>query len=119
MNIEQAISAIATVIPESEKEMTRARETKNSLAVIHIFTDYINSFVEKQMDDKLFKSISLMERIHEKGDWALHNAVEQIFVYSIDLLIAKSSGHQREELVSRMPIGLYTAYINQIYRSTI
>lgn len=119
MNIEQTISAIISVVPESEAEMKKAESDKNAYTIIKIFTAHIKYFIEDKSNKRYRKSLSLMNTIYQKGDSPLQRAVEQIFIYSLDLLLFCCGPRQRKSFISWIPIDLYTVYISQISRSCL
>lgn len=119
MNQYEAADEIATIIPEAKCEIITVGNMKNAYTIIKIFTKYIRSSVEANNQLLIEKSLRLMERIHDKGDAFLRNAVENVFVFSWDSVTASCNALQRKMLVSKMPLGLYTAYINQVYKSGI
>lgn len=117
MNIKQAQEIIISVIPLAQKEILRPENTGNPITIIRIFTVYIKKMIEEGQEKELGKALHLMEYIHEKGEWRLKNAVENIFVFSLDSILAACPLSRRGMVAGKIPIGIYTAYINQLYRS--
>ncbi|MDR2269976.1 MAG: hypothetical protein LBF27_03630 [Sphingobacterium sp.] len=117
MNIKQAQEVIISVVPLAQKEILRPENTGNPITIIRIFTSYIKQMIKMGQEEELGKALHLMEYIHEKGEWRLQNAVENIFVFSLDSMLAACPESQRGKVTGKIPIGIYTAYINQVYRS--
>ncbi|HAF35247.1 MULTISPECIES: DUF7674 family protein [Sphingobacterium] len=119
MNIEHAISEIILMVPELKKEMKKVGTEKNAFVVIGIFTKHIKYFVENKFSERYSKSLSLMNIIHKKGDSCLRNAVEQIFIYSLDLLLFSCDTSEKKSFIKGIPKDLYMVYIHQISRSAL
>ncbi|QIH33301.1 MULTISPECIES: DUF7674 family protein [Sphingobacterium] len=117
MNIKQAQEIIVSVIPSVQTEILRPENVGNPLTIIRILTAYIEKMIAQACEDELGKALHLMEYMHEKGEWRLQNAVENIFVFSLDSILNACPESRRGQVTGKIPIGIYTAYVNQIYRS--
>lgn len=119
MNQYEAAHEIATVMPESSKEIATAMNMKNPFVVVRIFTKHIQKLVEIHNEAMVEKCLKVMDKIYDRGDALIRNAVENVFIFSFDSVLCGCSRTERRMIFGIMPMGLYTVYINQIYKSGI
>lgn len=65
------------------------------------------------------KSIGKMNKLYSKGDLALKNAIENVFVYSLDSLTFCSEPRYKDLIFAKMSPGLQNNYLRQVYKSRI
>ena len=58
-----------------------------------------------------------MNDLYEKGDAALKNAVENVFIYSLDSLTFSCKAVRRQEIFSMLSLSLNKKYLHQVYKS--
>lgn len=119
MNHTEAISEIIKVVPESKEEFKEVYKTKNSFMVINVFTRQIRNLIGSQETKILIKSFNKMNDLYRKGDSALRNAVENVFIYSLDSLTFSCNENYKKLIFSKIPIGLHQVYLRQVYKSGI
>lgn len=119
MNNYEAADEIVTIIPKAIIEISNTQTLQNSFAIIQVFTGHIKRFIEAGNLLMTDKCLRVMEKIHDRGDTLLKTAVENIFVFSLYNITACCNISERRLIMRKMPIGLYTAYVNQIYKSGI
>ncbi len=117
MNIKQAQEIIVSIVPLVQTEILRPENVGNPITIIRILTAYIEKMIAQEREEELGKALHLMEYMYEKGEWRLQNAVENIFVFSLDGILNTCPESRRGKVTGKIPIGIYTAYVNQIYRS--
>jgi len=117
MNHTEAIQEIIQVVPESKAEFEEVYKTKNSFMVINVFTRQIRNLIRKGETTILIKSFDKMNELYQKGDQALKNAVENVFVYSLDSLTFSCDNNYKNLIFSKIPTGLHQAYLCQVYKS--
>ncbi|AZA48920.1 hypothetical protein EG346_12370 [Chryseobacterium carnipullorum] len=118
MNYSEAVREIAEVIPDFENELTTTTP-QNSYSVIRTFTERIKGMIRQNDRNVLFKSLHKMDKIYTNGDLALKNAVEGIFIYSLDNFTAFCSGEYRKVIFSHISKDLQQTYSRQIYNHGI
>ena len=114
MNYLQAAQEIKEVITDIQNELKENR-TQNSYSVIQTFTDRIKSMIRQNDRNILFKSLKKMDEIYKNGDIMLKNAVENIFIYSLDNYTAFCSEEYRKVIFSHISQDLQKIYSRQIY----
>ena len=117
MNHTEAILEIIEVIPEYKTEFEEVYKTKNPFMVINVFTRQIRNLIKKSETKKLVSSLQKMDELYQKGDLALKNAVENVFVYSLDSLTFSCKPSYKNLIFSRIPSGLHQVYLHQVYKS--
>ncbi len=110
---------IATTIPGLKKEISRAISSKNSYALIRVLTKYCQKMVEQHQEETVEKCFRLVGLCYSKGDTVVKNAIENVFVFSLDSILFSCSSTERKKILSQIPTGLYKAYLKQIYSSGI
>lgn len=117
MNHTEAIQEIIQVVPDSKAEFEEVYKTKNSFMVINVFTRQIRNLIRKGETTILIRSFDKMNDLYQKGDQALKNAVENVFVYSLDSLTFSCDNNYKNLIFSKMPTSLHQVYLRQIYKS--
>ncbi|MGK6342762.1 hypothetical protein ACMGDK_11020 [Chryseobacterium sp. DT-3] len=118
MNYSEAIREITEIIPDFENDLTE-NTPRNPYSVIRTFTERIKSMVRQNDRNILFKSLQKMDKIYIKGDNDLKNAIEGIFIYSLDNFTSFCSGEYRKVIFSHISKDLQQVYSNQIYNHGI
>ena len=117
MNHIEAIQEIIKVAPESEEEFKEIYKTKNSYMVINVFTKQIQNLIQRKDKIILITCLNKMNEIYRKGDQTLKNAVESIFIYSLDRLTFSCDRVYKNLIFEKIPSGLQKAYLRQVYKS--
>lgn len=119
MNHTDAVREIVKIIPESQEEFQDFYKTKTPFMVISVFTGQIKKLIRNHDQKILIKSITKMNKLYNKGDQALKNAIENIFVYSLDSLTFCCEPGYKELIFAKMSPGLQDNYFRQVYKSGI
>lgn len=119
MNHTDAVREIVKVIPDSQEEFEESYKTKTPFMVISVFTKQIKKLIKDHDQKILMKSIIKMNLFYSKGDQALKNAIENIFVYSLDSLTFCCEPSYKDLIFSKMSPGLQNNYLRQVYKSGI
>ncbi|GEN72262.1 DUF7674 family protein [Chryseobacterium lathyri] len=114
MNYSEAVREISKIIPDFENELTKTMP-QNSYSVIRTFTERIKNMVRQDDRSILFKSLQKMDKIYTEGDIALKNAVEGVFIYSLDNFTAFCTLEYRKVIFSHISKDLQQSYSRQIY----
>lgn len=119
MNHTDAVREIVKVIPESQEEFEESYKTKTPFMVISVFTKQIKKLIKNHDQKILMKSITKMNLFYSKGDQALKNAIENIFVYSLDSLTFCCEPSYKDLIFAKMSPSLQNNYLRQVYKSGI
>ncbi|MDE5449264.1 hypothetical protein BAX94_10355 [Elizabethkingia meningoseptica] len=112
MNHQQAAQEITAIIPEIEIELS----DKNSFSIIQALTDQIRKMIRKKEQPLLFRCLKKMDEIYKNEDATLKNAVENIFIYSLDYLTASCNKDYKRMIFCNISPDLQKIYFRQIYK---
>lgn len=119
MNHTEAMQEILKVVPETEEEFKDTFRTRNSFMVINVFTKQIRKLIRKKDQKVLVICLNKMDEMYKKGDQALRNAIESVFIYSLDSLTFTCDKAYKNLIFEKIPLPLKNAYLHQIYKSGI
>ncbi|VXB49132.1 MULTISPECIES: DUF7674 family protein [Chryseobacterium] len=119
MNHTDTVREIIKLIPESQEEFKDSYKTKTPFMVISVFTKQIKKLIKDHDQKVLMKSITKMNLLYSKGDQALKNAIENIFVYSLDSLTFCCEPSYKDLIFAQMSPTLQNNYLRQVYKSGI
>lgn len=117
MNHTEAIKEIIRVAPDATQEFEETYKTQNSFMVINVFTKQIQKLILKKDKKVLIQCLNKMNEIYRKGDQTLKNAVESIFIYSLDRITFNCENAYKNLIFEKIPLGLQKAYLRQVYKS--
>ncbi len=117
MNQYEAADEIAMIVPGATPEICQAMKTKNPFKTIRIFSRHFKTVVEAHNLPMAEKCLRVIGRIYDKGDALVKNAVEAVFIFSLDLITTSCSTAERNQIMSKLPIQVFTAYYRQVYKS--
>lgn len=117
MDHTEAIQEIIKVLPETNQEFNEMYKTKTSFMVINVFTKQIKQIIIKKDSEVLSTCLQKMNDLYLKGDQALRNAVETVFVFSLDSLTFCCDKNYRQIIFNQLPTELHNAYVHQVYTS--
>lgn len=119
MNQNEAIVAVCTALPEVTATITNEGARSNPFALVRIITRYTRKMAAQHNELMLEKCLQLVDRVYAKGERAIKNAIENIFIFSLDNILYPCSAGERARVLMKVPINLYTSYVNQVYKSGI
>lgn len=111
----EAAIAIIDIMPEAKEDIQTALN-KSAFAVVQLFTQKIKQLVADERLALAEQAMKIMDKIYGQGDQLLQLAVEHTFIFSLRSIAART---KNPCFWGCVPMGLYTAYIHQIYRSNI
>lgn len=117
MNQYEAADEIAMIVPGATPEICEAMRMKNPFKTIRVFSGYFKTVIDAHNLPVAEKCLRVIGRIYEKGDAAVKNAVEAVFIFSLDLITTSCSAAERNKIMSKMPVQVFTAYYRQVYKS--
>ena len=120
MDHTEAIHEIIKVLTETNQEFNEMYKTKTSFMVINVFTKQIKQIKQiiiKKDSEVLSACLQKMNDLYLKGDQTLRNAVETVFVFSLDSLTFCCDKNYRQIIFNQLPSELHNAYVHQVYTS--
>ncbi|MEC3874339.1 DUF7674 family protein [Chryseobacterium salviniae] len=117
MNYQDAIAEINLALPSCENAFKEAYKANNSFMVISTFTRQIRNLIQDQNQRILKDALQKMNELYDKGDTALKNAIENVFVYALDSMTFSCGSERRKLVFSLLSAGLNTKYLQQVYKT--
>ena len=119
MNTYEVPSLIEDELPEIKEQLKDKNLTGNINATMLLLARYTRSMMNIHDLPAVVKCMSLADKIYEKGNSLVKNAVENVFVYAFSGIRACCDRLEWRTIQAKMPITLHSIYIRQIYRSGI
>lgn len=117
MNQYEVPALIADSIPEVRHELASQAATGNINNTLHILTDYTNRMCKAHDLRGIQKCMKLADQIYSKGNSIVKNAVTNVFVYSFSIFRMNCNSVEWRLLQAKMPITLYSVYMQQVMQS--
>lgn len=117
MNQYEVPALIADHIPEVKHELAEQAATGNVNNALHILTDYTFKMCKAHDLPGIQKCMKLADKIYVKGNNLVKNAVTNVFVYSFSMFRMSCNNVEWRLLQAKMPITLYSIYMQQVMRS--
>ncbi|RMZ59395.1 hypothetical protein D1631_07405 [Chryseobacterium nematophagum] len=118
MDYLMASQEITEMIPSIQYELKDSK-VQNSYNVIQIFTNHIKNMIRQNDRNILFECIKKMNYIYTNGDKMLKDAIEGIFIYSIDNYTLFCNEEYKKKIFSHISNELQKIHSRQIYSPSI
>ena len=106
-------------LPEIETDLKRSYSTLNVFKSVQCLANFTRNKVVAHDFKVVKKCFSTIDNIYNKGDKAVKDAIENVFVFSLSFIMLGCNREERKQLHSMIPITLYTSYVNQVLKSGI
>ena len=84
---------------------------------IQALTDYTRRMALEHNFKMVQQCMALVEKIYNKGNALVKNAVENVFVFSFSTIMSRCNAVEWRIVQSYMPSDLYSLYIRQVLKS--
>jgi hypothetical protein len=105
---------ISTKLPEIENDLKDLYLPKDIYQSIQVLTDYTKKTVARNDFKKAGTCLLLAEKIYQKGNQEVKNAVKNIFVLSFTCLKLACTAEEWRIMLSNIPSTLYGVYLQQV-----
>jgi len=99
-------------LPEFSDEL-KAGGQHNAADMVSALTSFTCSKIREHNYSAVRRSFTVAEKLFSKGNEAVKNAIESIFVYSFTRMFM-TYPEEKPKLLSLIPMTLYTLYISQV-----
>src|SRR4249919_1695130 len=106
-------SIIADELPELKPELKYLPTLGNIFKAMQILADYTNKMVVLGKFKNVKKCMAVADKIYERGNMVIKNAVENVFIFSFSSVMDNSNRDERKSLQALMPLSLHTLYVQQ------
>jgi hypothetical protein len=107
---------ITGTLPQLKGEFIHRQHAYDAMQVL---TDYTKRMALEHNFVEVKKCMSLVEKIYNKGNIPVKNAVENIFIFSFSSMRMLCNIVEWRMVQSFMPSDLYALYLNQVLRSKV
>lgn len=108
----EACLYVQDALPEFKKELTTVKND-NPYAAMQALADITVYEVNEHNFNMVRRCFDIAEKLYNRGNNAVKNAVENVFVYSSFTTILHCP--DKKKILAIIPITLYTLYINQLH----
>jgi len=105
-------------IPELSNTLCEKAKGKNVYQVMYTLLDYTHSKIVEHNFNTVKKCLQLAEKLYEKGNGMVRNAVVNVFIYSFSKFLLHDE-EDRKVLIGLIPASLYTLYVKQMLHSNL
>lgn len=86
---------------------------------ISLLTNYTKTMVQLHRFDHVKHCMQLAERLYERGNALVRNAVENVFVYAFSSMRTSCERGEWVTLQAEMPLTLHSLYVKQVLKTGI
>jgi hypothetical protein len=104
--LEKAIPEISAELKSQNKEDVHEQ--------IQALTSFTDKNIRAHNYDEVARCLRTAELLYSKGNAAVKNAVENVFVYSFTRLFSNNPA-EKQRLIGIIPMTLYSLYMAQVY----
>lgn len=119
MNSYEVPAIIEDALPDIKDEWGDKNVLGNINATMLVLVKYTRKMMHLHNLPAVVRCMRLADKIYNKGNDLVKNAVENVFVYAFSGIKACCDAPEWRRVQAGMPITLYSIYVRQIYRSGI
>jgi hypothetical protein len=108
---------IAVKLPQVKQDLRRPGKETSIYQSIQVLTDYTKRMAIEHNFKMVEKCMALVEKIYDKGNSIVRNAVENVFIFSFSSIMTIFNIVEWRIVQSYMPSRLYSLYVQQCLRS--
>lgn len=119
INQYEASAIIADELPEIKEEIKNFSPELDIFKSIQCLTNFTSRKLKEHNLLMVKRCFKTAEEIYCKGNTAIKNAIENVFIFSFPAFINVCDKEERNALQAIMPLQLYSVYIQQVLKSGI
>lgn len=108
---------IASRLPQVKRDLHRNGTELSIYQSIQVLTDYTKRMALEHDYKTVQQCMALVEKIYQKGNALVKNAVENVFIFSFSSMLSRCNIVEWRIVQSYMPSDLYALYVQQVLRS--
>lgn len=116
MNQYEMAAELADEIPEIRKDVIHLSVLGNAYLSMKVLATHTHKLITAHEFRQVEKCMRVAERIYEKGNTLVRNAVENVYVFSFSTLQVSCSRTEWRLVKAKMPLSLFSMYIRQIMK---
>ncbi len=110
------------IVEQEIPELSGKIFDNENCSIVHSTVNALRDHAHGKMEEENFGAVkqcmAVAEKLYKKGNPAVKNAIENIYVYSFSSMLFHDI-EKRKMLLSLIPLSLYTIYIHQMLHSHI
>jgi aminoglycoside phosphotransferase (APT) family kinase protein len=118
INEHQVSEYVQREMPELNEKLASEQKSNNVYRVMQTLLDQTRDHVCSQNLDAANKCFALVERIYNKGNSIVKNAVENVYVFALENVIYQHC-RDRARLIKIIPAAFHSLFVRQIVGSNI
>jgi hypothetical protein len=107
---------VEEALPEMAHGLLIVNRKNTPYDVMNSLTEFTNKNIKEHNYRTVKRCFTVADRLYCKGNSAVKNAVENVFVFSFTSMLSANAG-DKKKLLAIIPITLYSLYMGQLYRS--
>ena len=119
MNIYEVPAIIEDELPAIKNEIHKSCAVGNVHAVIQVLTSYTKKMMNLHNVPVVINCLSLADSLYNKGNNLVKNAIENVFVFSFSAMRTCCDAAEWKLIQAKIPLALYSVYVNQVSLSGI
>jgi hypothetical protein len=108
---------IAGKLPQIKNDLLRDGGQNSVYKSIQVLTDYTQRMAFEHNFKMVQQCMALVEKLYEKGNALVKNAIENVFVFSFSTIMSRCNAVEWRIVQSYMPSDLYRLYVRQVMKS--
>ncbi len=108
---------IAGKLPRTKNDLSRNGAHTSVYQSGQVLTVYTWRMALEHNFKMVQQCMSLAEKIYEKGNALVKNAIENVFIFSFSTIMSRCNAVEWRIVQSYMPSDLYTLYVRQVMKS--
>ena len=117
MNQYEVQGFIAGKLPQLKNDLTQSGPQATIYQSMQVLTDYTKRMAIEHDFKMVERCMSLVQKIYEKGNTLVKNAVENVFIFSFSSIMTICNIVEWRIVQSYMPSCLYDLYVQQVLKS--
>jgi hypothetical protein len=117
MNTYEVPAIMEDELPEIKEELKESCILGNVNKAMQILVKHTRKMINLHDMPAVAQCMRLADKIYDRGNAIVKNAVENVFVYSFSGLRSCCGQGEWKTVQAKIPMTLYSLYVKQIYRS--
>ena len=114
LNQYEVPAMLADELPEIKDSLKAPMIIGDILKTIQVFTDYTERMLRGHNIAIVSKCMSVADHIYTRGNTAVKNAIENIFIFSFSAMRSVCGREEWKLVQAKTPVTIYSVYVQQV-----
>ena len=119
MNQYEVPALLADELPALKAELKQVSPLGNVNSCIRLLTEYTGKMATIHRLDSVKQCMKLAEKLYVRGNNLIRNAIENVFVFSLTILMYSCGRTEWQAIQAQMPVTLHSQYVQQVLKSGV